>query len=145
MAILHGLVLKLIQIKILPLFSIWKCLHTVCFSPKCNSLLSTSVLPSTGKVSNYISAITASIWYWSQSKIIKKKRTIYFSHKNCIFVFTLSCTDTRNLSLLIFCRDQVELRLDNFHEEIFQPKVRYFYPSLLIRYCTSIVLFQLPS
>lgn len=34
------------------------------------------------------------------------------------------CTDTRNLSLVIFCRDQVELRLDSFHEDIFQPKVR---------------------
>lgn len=53
---------------------------------------------------------------------------------------TLSCTDTRNLSLLIFCRDQVEPRLESFHEEIFQPKVRYFYPSLLIRHCTSIAL-----
>lgn len=37
---------------------------------------------------------------------------------------TLSCTDTRNLSWVIFCRDQVELRQHSFHEDIFQPKVR---------------------
>lgn len=38
---------------------------------------------------------------------------------------TLRCTDTRNLSLVIFCRDQVELGLGSFHEDIFQPKIRY--------------------
>lgn len=50
---------------------------------------------------------------------------LHFLHKNCMFLCTFSCTDTRNLSLVIFCRDQLELRLDSFHEDISQPKVRY--------------------
>lgn len=38
---------------------------------------------------------------------------------------TGSGTDSRNLSLVICCRDQVELRLYSFHEDIFQAEVRY--------------------
>lgn len=129
MAVSHDLVLRTDTAKDSFLFSIWKCLHTVRFSPKCNILLSTSVLPSTGKVSNYVSADTVFIYYWTQTKTKKKKvgwtLHLHFPHKNCMFVCTFICTDTRNLSLVIFCRDQLELKLDSFHEDIFQPKVRY--------------------
>lgn len=59
----------------------------------------------------------------TEPKVKIKKKTKTFSTKIASLCALLSCTDARNLSSVIFCRDWVEL--DSFHEDIFQPKVRY--------------------